>query len=147
MSIINDVETYLKTDATLVGLLPGGIYTATLTKEAMPAAFDANAELLPTLICKAEIETIVGVASELPISSGAPLNVRTPIALWFYQQRGYSAIDAAMARAMVLLHGSRLGGAGGVYTVVFAEELPPQQEDVTRRSFRMQRYYVTRQRT
>lgn len=98
----SQMRDYLAADATLTGLLSGGIHTAMeISRQETPGAFDANSEVLPCILVRLETTTPAGVHAEA---------ARIFVRLFFYQQRGTDRIDAAMARCFALLDRQRLDG-------------------------------------
>ena len=107
MSAFATILAALQGDAALAGILTGGMYDGTevndISRQATPAAYDQNSELLPCAIVKPETQAPAG-----PHPDGSRLFVT----LWFYQQSGSAAIDLARIRAYHLLHRALLAGGG-----------------------------------
>ncbi len=141
---MSDIDTIVKTlligDATLMAMLPGGIHTARVDKISTPTAYDAGGELMQCIRIRLEVETPTGFPSELPLAQ-QPIQVRTPMAVYFLRQRDQDALRPAMARTMTLLQGARLAGA---YACTWAESVTEQTEDTLKVAQSMQRYYITR---
>ena len=108
----------LQGDAQLAGILIGGLYDGTeindISRQATPAAYDQNSELLPCAILKPETQAPAG-----PHPDGSRLYVT----IWFYQQAGSAAIDAARIRAYHLLHRTTQVGSDGLWDVRHANDL------------------------
>lgn len=98
----------LTADATLTSILTGGVHNGTdvqeISRQNTPTAFDANQELKPCVLVKAETQTPWG-----PNRDSARLYVQ----LFFYQRFGYAEIEQAADRAYRLLHRSRPTPANG----------------------------------
>lgn len=100
MSIRADLRETLEADATLTGILTGGIYDASelgvdgLTPEAAPSAF-TGARLKPCALIR------FGTMSQTEIVGHSK---RRFFQIYFYQQVGHGQIDLASARCRVLLH-------------------------------------------
>lgn len=105
-------------DAALSAILTGGLYDGTvvndISRQATPAAYDDYSELKPCAIVKPETQAPAG-----PHPDGSRLFVT----LWFYQQNGSAAIDAARVRAYHLLHRATLAGSGGLWDVRHVNDL------------------------
>lgn len=107
---------YLQGDATLLGLLTGGVYPdpttqqSVLSAEGMPGAFDNFGDVLPVALVLDD--------SVIPdVGRGAQVLGR--VLVW--QQRGRDKIDAVNLRVYALLHNYRLVTAMGIiYQVRFA---------------------------
>jgi len=101
MTIRADIRQTLETDATLTGILTGGIYDASelpqdgLTPNAAPSAFDSFGRVLPCAVIRfrdmSETE-IVGRSR------------RRFFEIYAYQNIGMDQVDAALARCRALLH-------------------------------------------
>lgn len=138
MGIRETVKTVLGADATLAGLLTGGVWSneGEISREETPGAFDANGELLPCALVKVESETQYG-----------PLNTssRLYLVIYFYQRRGYTAIEAAIERVYNLLNMQKLG-IDQVWEIRHADDMPNLQDQALDCSLAMSRYMVTRRR-
>lgn len=90
-------------DATLSGLLAGGIYAAVaeINRQDTPNAFDSGTrEILPCALVKAETELRIG-----PFREG----VQTPVAVYVYERSGYATIEAALGAAYNVLADAKIG--------------------------------------
>lgn len=129
MSAEADIATYLKTDATLLATLAGGIYTSAevgregITRETVPAAFDGDGYLLPCALVKQRGLTPdnVLVEQETPAASGAQV-----VDIYVYEDTGYSSIDAALARLRMLLLGHQLANT---FPLEWLGDLPRERDD------------------
>ena len=108
----------LQADDTLSAILTGGVYDGNavgdISRQATPAAYDSNSELLPCAILKPETQAPAG-----PHPDGS----RLYLTLWFYQQSGNAEIDAARIRAYHLLHRATLAGGDGLWDIRHANDL------------------------
>lgn len=118
MSAYATILAALQSDATLDGILTGGVYdgmeVTDISRQATPAAYDSYSELKPCAIVKPETQAPAG-----PHPHGSRLFVT----LWFYQQSGSAAIDAGRVRAYQLLHRATLAGSDGLWDVRHANDL------------------------
>ena len=118
MSAFATILAALQGDAALAGILTGGMYDGTevndISRQATPAAYDQNSELLPCAILKPENQSPAG-----PHPDGSRLFVT----VWFYQQAGSAAIDLARIRAYHLLHRATLAGSGGLWDIRHVNDL------------------------
>lgn len=118
MSAYSAILAALQGDATLAGILTGGLYDGTvindISRQATPTAYDDYSELKPCAILKPETQAPAG-----PHPDGSRLYVT----LWFYQQSGSAAIDAGRVRAYHLLHRATLAGSDGLWDVRHANDL------------------------
>jgi len=125
----------LTSDAALMAILTGGIYTATLiSRQTTPAAFNAARELLPCALLRFEDESQVS-----PYATSA----RLVFVLYFYQRAGYDQIDAARARCYALLNHVRVPGAPA-WEVRHANDVLDQADDTLSASMSFSRYQVMR---
>lgn len=118
MSAYGALQDVLAGDATLLALLPGGVYDGMevkeITRQSTPAAYDAFGEVLPCAIIKPETQTPWGPH---------PDSSRLYVAIWFYAQNDYSGIDAGRQRVYTLLHRQQLSAIVGIYEVIHANDL------------------------
>ncbi len=136
------IQQRLIADSALMAILTGGVHVVDVSPSSTPTAF-SNGEMLPC--ARVRIET------QSPMNRGAsmttpptPLELRTPVAIWFMQQVGYAQISAAMDRVIQLLDQTQLGGAAGVRTCTLADRLDEIPDDVLEHSQSMLRFYVVR---
>ncbi len=108
----------LQGDATLAGILTGGVYdgmeVSDISRQATPAAYDAYSERKPCAILKQETQAPAGPH---------PDSSRLYVTLWVYQQSGSAAIDAGRERAYQLLHRATRAGSDGLWDVRHANDL------------------------
>lgn len=102
MSLSDEIKTALQADTALMALLTGGIHAGIeeINRKSAEGAFDANGEILPTILLKIPLEVPAG-----PYIS----SVRTTVTLYFYQRSGYDVIDQAMSLAFADLNEQRIG--------------------------------------
>jgi len=131
------VKTALQGDATLAGVLTGGVWSGTeISRVETAGAFDANAEILPCALVREETDTPWG---PMPTSS------RLYLVVYLYQRRGYDKIDAALERIFALLHRQKLGQTN-VWEITHADDVRDQQDQALDCSLAISRYVVTRRR-
>jgi len=103
------VATLLRADATLAGILTGGIYTSGqvgrvgISRETTPAAFDANGWLKPCALVKQRGNVPDGMVRD---SAPVVVSAAQVVEIWLYQDSGYSTLDSAMTRILTLLEGT-----------------------------------------
>lgn len=127
----------LAADATLTNILTGGIHNGTnvqeISRQNTPSAFDANKELKPCVLVKAETQTPWG-----PTRDSARLYVQ----FYFYQRFGYAAIEAAANRVYRLLHRSRPTPANGdgMAELLHADDLRCMEDQAMNAAMIISRY-------
>lgn len=128
----------LRNDATILALLPGGLYDGLqvrdITRQATPAAFDDYAELKPCGILKPETQAPWG-----PLPDGSRLYVT----LWLYAQSDMTALDAARERAYALLHRQQLTTVDHIFDVRHANDLLGGEVQTLDVPFVLSRFYAT----
>ncbi len=131
------VKAYLEADATLMATLTGGVHTSVeINRQEAPSAFDANGELLPCVLVRIENETSTGPYTD---------SSRQYLVLYFYQRRGYDAVDSALARAYVLLNRHKFS-AQSVWEVRHADDLRDARDEALDADMAYSRYAITRRR-
>lgn len=116
----DEVFARLSNDATMIGLLPGGIYDAEvvdeISEQKTPAAYDTDwLSFRPCMLVKQG-----AIVTDGPV----PTATRQTITLYFYQPRGSSIINQARKRAFALLHDIRLTPAsGGAYELQHTDSI------------------------
>jgi hypothetical protein len=137
MSMRDAIKQMLEGDATLMALLPGGIYSGReISRQEMPSAFDENLELRPCALIKVETETPSG-----PYDTSA----RLIFSVWLYQRAGYDAIDAAMKRVFELLNRVVMPGQK-CWEIRHSDDVTDQTDDSLMTSMGMSRYVAIRMR-
>lgn len=118
-----EIAALLRSNAALVGALPGGIYPLAdtdadyLSRDTYPAAFDDFGEVLPTALVRDS-----GGFPQGPAPARGSSQV-VDILLW--QQRGRDAIDAASRVLRVLVTGGMVAPSGlYVYQLRYAGDGP-----------------------
>lgn len=126
----------LNGDATFLAALLGGFYDLAvvdeISRQATPAAFDANLELLPCAVLK-----LNGPVPLAPFDHGARLTFE----LYFYQRFGFA--ETARERAYDLLHLVKLtpvGSTAGNWEIRHADDVLQQRDDALRASLEMSRF-------
>jgi hypothetical protein len=102
MSLSDDIKAALIADTPLLALLTGGVHNDVeeISRQGVPAAFDANGEIQPSALIK------LGTEMKLqPTRRG----VQTPITIYFYQRSGYDVIEQAMTLAFNDLNEKKIG--------------------------------------
>lgn len=126
---------FLTGDAALMGILTGGIHTATsISRATTPAAYNDDRELLPCALLRFEDE------SQQQAHATA---ARLFFVLYFYQRAGYDQIDAARERCYALLRNTLLAGAQA-WEVMHVNDVLDQSDDVLAASMSLSRYQVMR---
>lgn len=112
---------YLKADARITGLLPGGMYRAAggiqeISRQATPAAFDENGEVQPCLLIRA-----------LPEPTDGPKGIggRRMVEMYIYHPHDSDEIDAVAD--LIYLHLQRRP-LPGMYEVRYVSDVPGQRD-------------------
>jgi hypothetical protein len=113
MSVVSEAKAVLEADVTLVALATGGIYDYAetgpngISRTTTPAAFDSNEIIKPCILLKSR-----GSTPDLALTDeGAQyLSTREALECWFYDDTGYSNIEAMRDRVYTLLHAVQLAG-------------------------------------
>lgn len=143
MSIRTDIRETLEADATLTGILTGGIYDASelpidgLTASAVPSAY-TGVRLNPCAVLRFRNETETEITGH---------SRRWFFEIYFYQNVGQDQIDLAKARCRVLLHRAKQfttdGENGQVYYVTWVENSGDLVADeLNGAAMAFSRYYV-----
>ena len=104
MSISDEIKAAMTGNAALMAVLTGGVHNDVeeISRQNTPTAFDAiTKELRPCALIK--------LGTEVPLRSGYPTAVQTPVTIYFYQRQGYSSIEDAMEQTFTLLNDTRTG--------------------------------------
>ena len=138
MSAYAAIFNALHGDATLLALLPGGLYDGLqvqdITRQATPNAFDAYAEIKPCGILKPETQTPWGALED---------GSRLYVVLWLYAQHDMTALDAARERAYALLHRQQVTTDAHIFDVRHANDLLGGEVQALNVPFVLSRYYAT----
>ena len=108
MSRESDFATRMLADGSLMAILTGNVYQSGnvgyegITRDTASGAFDANKYLLPCALVKQRGEIPDGIIQE---QIGQMASAAQVVEIWLYQDRGYAAIDAALARLFNLFYG------------------------------------------
>lgn len=133
MGLVQNVRDYLAADATLMALLPGGLYAGgEITRQLTPAAFDANGELSPCGLVNATSDTPDGPT----LYAGRML-----VSVWLYHRTRDAANETAVARIKTLLHRQVLPGT---YEVRWAFDTSGFEDDALAARAAVTRYEVIR---
>lgn len=138
--MITAIVARLSADATLATALPGGVHTGEavgrISQQTTPTAFDANREIRPCVLVKAETATPWGPHAH----SG-----RLYVVLYLYQRFGYDSIEAARKRCYSLLQKQQVAPADGTgcYEIVHANDLLGLEDQALGCSLLVCRYVAT----
>lgn len=125
----------LQADTALTATLTGGIHTGgAISRQATPAAFDANGEILPCALVTIEGESPAG-----PYRTSA----RQFVVIYLYEWAGTTAIDAALDRIFALLNRHKFAGT---WETRWVGDVRDQQDEALGCSLALSRFQVTRQR-
>jgi hypothetical protein len=116
MSFESEVAAILNADAALLLLLTGGVHvsatvgTLGITRDAVPAAFDANGYLKPTALVRQRNKVPTGDVLDFDAQIES---ARQIVEVWLYADSGagYATLDTAAARVRTLLMGETLTGS------------------------------------
>jgi len=137
MAIRSAIKSLLEADTTLMATLTGGVYgEAEISRQATPAAFDANGEIEPCALLAVEADDPSG-----PFETSS----RTFVTVYFYARSGYSAIDTALDRVFALLHRQRVSDEN-VWEIRHAGDVRDQRDPALDCAMSMSRYTVYRRR-
>jgi hypothetical protein len=132
------IRDWLADDATLMALLPGGLYAGgEISRQETPDAFDASGEIQACGLVALEVQAPVG-----PYTN----SMRQFFTVTFWQRDGFDAIDAAIDETFTRLHDTKVGETSGVWTVLHAEDSPDMEDPGLRCSMRYGRYTMVRAR-
>ncbi len=129
-----ELKTLLENDVALMGILTGGVYDrGEISRQDSPGAFNAVGEILPCCL--------ITLSARTPNTSDIPGASDQYLTIYFYQQVGYSSIDAAMDRVFELLDHQRLELPSGFnYEIVHANNLGDSYDDALSCSMNFSRY-------
>lgn len=129
-----ELKTLLENDVVLMGILTGGVYDrGEISRVNTPQAFSAVGEILPCCL--------ITLSARTPNLSDIPGASDQYFTIYFYQQVGYSSIDAAMDRVFELLDGQSLGLSSGFnYEIIHANDLGDSYDDALGCSMNFSRY-------
>jgi hypothetical protein len=110
----------MRGDATLLGLLTGGIYGGANITPQMPepAPFDEFGRMRPSALVRHEVSATTGPGRRF---------TRQFLVVFFYDSAGYETIRAAMERTQTLLHEYRVGG--GAFQLWHVDTVDDQYDD------------------
>jgi hypothetical protein len=138
MGLRETIRDYLAGDATLMALLPGGLYAGgEISRQDTPGAFDAYAEIRACGLVALEVQTPFG-----PFTN----SMRQFFTVTFWQRSGYGAVDAALDETFVRLHESKAGEDDGVWRVLHVEDSQDLVDPGLACSMKYGRYQMVRAR-
>ena len=112
MSAYSAILATLQDDASLAGILTGGLYDGTVIN-------DISARRLRR--CVRRVQRVEALrhreAGDAKPGRAHPDSSRLFVTIWFYQQSGSADIDVARIRAYHLLHRSTVAGSDGLWDV------------------------------
>lgn len=117
MAYEDEIVTRLRADATLMATLTGGVWSSAEigpdgirrgTNSPTKTAFDANGYLKPCALVRQRGNVPDGMVRD---DVAQVLTATQVVEVYFYQDRGFGAIDQATARVRALLQGHQLTGA------------------------------------
>lgn len=133
--MIDTITALLQNDATLAAILTGGVHhVQEISRQTTPAAYDANRELKPCALVKAEAATPWGVHRD---------SSRLYVVIYFYDRHGYTNIEAARRRVYDLLHRVKVIGS---YEVRHANDMLDQEDEPLGAAMAVSRFVVTMER-
>lgn len=111
MSTVSNAKATLEADATLVALAIGGIYDYAetgpngISRTTTPGAFDSNEIMEPCILLKSR-----GAVPDLALTDEGTqyLSVQEALEVWFYEDTGYTNVEAMRNRVYTLLHTTQL---------------------------------------
>mgnify|MGYP001179530805 CR=1 FL=1 len=123
----------MQADATLMGLLVGGVYGVAELRPGMdgPTPFDAFGRVRPCALVRREVSTAAGPRGRFS---------RQFLVIFFYDSAGYEVITEAMNRTRALLHEQRVGN--GAYEVRHVDTVDDQYDDALLAYMHRARYEV-----
>ncbi len=119
MTIESDVKALVDGDATISGLLTGGVHVKEtvgrlgITRESVPSAFDASGFLLPCMLIRERTRTRDMAVTEIEPSLHL-LSQNVTVELYLYQDTDYDTIYSVMDLLIPLLHGTQLTNTFGM---------------------------------
>jgi hypothetical protein len=138
VSLADDAKAILAADVALMMILTGGIHTGMeITRQGMPAAFDANSEILPCALVKTEVETPWG-----PFDGSS----RVYVIIFLYERAGNSNIEAALNRIYTLLHRQKLATTYNTWETHHANDILEQEDQALSCAMATSRFVLHRDR-
>lgn len=135
MNIKDAIYQRMTADAPLLALLTGGVYQVAELSPTMepPTPFDEVGRMRPSALVRHEASTAVGPRGRFD---------RQFAVVFFYDQSGYAAIDAALDRTREILHEQRVGS--GTYELRHVDTIRDQYDDALLAYMHRARYELTR---
>ena len=123
----------MQADATLMGLLVGGVYGVAELRPGMdgPTPFDSFGRVRPSALVRREVSAATGPRGRFS---------RQFVVIFFYDSAGYEVITEAMNRTRALLHEQRVGG--GAYEIQHVDTVDDQRDDALLAYMHRARYEV-----
>jgi len=112
------IAALLQADSSLTAILSGGIFiagdlgAAGISRDATPAAFDADGYLLPCAIVKQRGDVPTFEAGDI---AGQVTSANVVVEIYIYEDTTYAAIDAAKPLIYGLLQGAVLSDSFEIY--------------------------------
>lgn len=132
----------LENDATLAGLLTGGVYDRRgISRTLTPAAFDANGAIEPCAVVTEEVTS--------PIGHREWAFERVHFLVWLYEDEGggYGTIDQAKLRVRYVLHNQTVAtDDGAVHHIEHTDSLGDSYDDVLKAEMTYERFVAYRKR-
>lgn len=135
MSMVEDLISTLEANPTLLNYLTGGIYgddVVEISRQATPAAFDANGEILPCLLVRQGNRAPDGPYEH---------STRAFIDLFFYQRGSLDAIQPAQEWVYWLLHREK-AGVSGAWEVRHVGDIPATEDPALSCNLMVSQYVV-----
>lgn len=129
MSTVSDAKAVLEADtAILVALATGGIYDYAetgpdgISRTTTPSAFDDNEIIKPCILLKSR-----GAVPDLALTDEGTqyLSVQEALEVWFYEDTGYTSIEAMRDRVYTLLHATQLANT---FKLLWAGDVRSQRD-------------------
>lgn len=113
MSVESTIYTVLHSDATLLALATGGVWSFDQTGEKginrtlTPSAFDAYGVIKPCVLVSARA---ANPGFNIQDDSGQVVDVRQVVETYLFEPNGYSVIESMASRCYTLLHAKQFTG-------------------------------------
>lgn len=130
MSVVSEAKAVLEADATLVALATGGIWDFDetgrlgLSRTTTPDAYDSFGIILPSMLLKQRSDTPDFVLAD---DNTQYVSSKVMLEVWFYEDTGYSTIEAMRNRVYTLLAMKQLPGS---FQTLPADDIRPGIRDI-----------------
>ena len=134
MDVKQHIMGLMQADATLTGLLTGGIFGGAQLSPNMPepSPFDEETGLMrPCALVRREVSAATGPRKRF---------LRQFVVIFFYDAAGYDLITQAMGRTRAVLHEQRVGN--GAYEIQHVDTVDDQYDDALLAYMHRARYEV-----